>query len=217
MLITRPSVCVKSWTVDSRQSRVGHERNNDNNSARIVQQLTHKFISMCEKSPTSPSFKSALNYFNSLDRQEKSSAPPPILPRPKRHDDTEIPHRRPPNKPKVRQERLISKIYTSFEDRIKDLHYIEPFDRLAPDLQAKQIMKIFKKEISPYNTFEIPFDAMDSAFFRQSLAVAVPVGDRRRVGKSAVRTVNSYRLPGGQNNRIRWGRFLESFELEVSR
>lgn len=205
---------------------------------------------MCDESPTSPSFKSALNYFNSLERTQKSTASPitrqtkssiielnfklsptttsittethsKLIPRPKlnqenrivlhRNEDKKIVNRPTvPKKPKPKQftsqsccklvtsneEKLISKIYSSFMERIKDLHYFEPFDKLTPDAEAKQIMKIFKKEISPYNTFEIPFDAIDSDFFKQTLTFVPEVGgDVMKTISSAVRTTNQYQMP----------------------
>lgn len=47
-----------------------------------------------------------------------------------------------------------------------------PKELLTPDQEAKQILEAFNKEITPYNQFEVPVDALESEFFKETLSIA---------------------------------------------
>lgn len=65
---------------------------------------------------------------------------------------------------------------------------------LTPDIEAKQIIEAFKKEITPYNTFEIPVNALDSDFFKQTLNL-VPDITVSFSNNKPKRNSSFYRLP----------------------
>lgn len=65
---------------------------------------------------------------------------------------------------------------------------------LTPDVEAKQIIEAFEKEITPYNTFEIPVNALDSEFFKQTLNL-VPDITVSFSNNKPKRNSSFYRLP----------------------
>lgn len=48
------------------------------------------------------------------------------------------------------------------------------FARLTPDVEAQEIIRDFNKKISPYNTFKLPLNAVESDFFKQNIETLLP-------------------------------------------
>lgn len=77
----------------------------------------------------------------------------------------------------------------------------DPKDQMTPDIEAKKILEAFTREITPYNTFEIPVDALDSDFLKQTVTLANSEVDLsevevRRISNNSKRSSrSSYRLP----------------------
>ncbi|CAH0561513.1 unnamed protein product [Brassicogethes aeneus] len=143
----------------------------------------------------SPSFKNALSFFSTLEKQKVPPKRPPknielnlrvtvsdsdnkpCIPRVKlcckNMDNKAVsPVYNKPflPEPKVEKLDIVETIRNSLEARKSEI-YNDPHDKIPPDLEAKLIIENFKKEISPYNTFKIPFDALDSDFFKQTLDI----------------------------------------------
>ncbi|XP_060531788.1 protein sprint isoform X4 [Cylas formicarius] len=201
---------------------------------------------------TSPNFRSALQFFNSLDRSRHSPLIPrrnasnfevnlklivdnatvtsssynvkKFIPRAKlikvdefvknkfksisSQDYTKLPDgdvreqtgvkpKVPPRPSKLRlQPDVVQVVGNSSDNQLLD-GYRDPKDQLTPDIEAKQIFEAFKKEVSPYNTFEIPVDALDSDFFKQTLTIVGPTADTgKSIRTSSVKSQTStYRIP----------------------
>lgn len=111
-----------------------------------------------------------------------------------------IPPRIPPRPTSLN---LRSKISQSIEETPLINAYQDPKDQMTPDIEAKKILEAFTKEITPYNTFEIPVDAdaLDSDFLKQTLTLANSEVDLsevevRRISNNSKRSSRSpYRLP----------------------
>lgn len=78
----------------------------------------------------------------------------------------------------------------------------EPKELLTPDQEAKQILEAFNKEITPYNQFEVPVDALESEFFKETLSIANSSVDLSEVKPSSRvcsyisrSSISSYGLP----------------------
>lgn len=63
---------------------------------------------------------------------------------------------------------------------------------LPPDVEAKQILEKFRKEVSPYNTFTIPKDVIANEMFRPTFQMFPEV---RRSFRKIEREVKSYMKP----------------------
>lgn len=48
------------------------------------------------------------------------------------------------------------------------------FARLTPDVEAQKIIEDFNKKISPYNTFKLPLNAVESDFYKQNIETLLP-------------------------------------------
>lgn len=46
--------------------------------------------------------------------------------------------------------------------------------RLTPDVEAQKIIEDFNKKISPYNSFKLPLNAVQSEFYRQNIQTLLP-------------------------------------------
>lgn len=176
---------------------------------------------MSEELLVSPNFKNALQFFNTLEKINKPHQEPnsPIR---SRSDASEIAavqklipraklapkfntscsaSRKPAVPPRTKipqkstQDDLVQKIRRSLEVEYNAL--LDPLlnkdANLTPDIEAKKIVKDFKKKISPYNTFEIPFDALDSDFFKQTLELVPDVV--KNVPESRKVKPSVYRIP----------------------
>lgn len=78
----------------------------------------------------------------------------------------------------------------------------ESTELLTPDEEAKQILEAFNKEITPYNQFEVPVDALESEFFKETLSIANSSVDLSEVKPSSRvcsyisrSSISSYGLP----------------------
>lgn len=78
----------------------------------------------------------------------------------------------------------------------------ESKELLTPDEEAKQILEAFNKEITPYNQFEVPVDALESEFFKETLSIANSSVDLSEVKPSSRvcsyisrSSISSYGLP----------------------
>lgn len=63
---------------------------------------------------------------------------------------------------------------------------------LPPDIEAKQILEKFEKEVSPYNTFTIPKDVIANEVFKPTFQMFPEV---RESFKKIAREVKSYMRP----------------------
>lgn len=77
----------------------------------------------------------------------------------------------------------------------RDDGYDQPQDRLlTPDLEARQIIEDFTKQISPYDTFKIPVDVIDCEFFQQTMQFLPPM-HVERAAKKPWKLAGDYRKP----------------------
>ncbi|CAG9767020.1 unnamed protein product [Ceutorhynchus assimilis] len=125
--------------------------------------------------PQSPSsFRSALSFFNSLDRPKDR----PLIP--KKTFEVKLVIDGIP-KQLIPRARLIGKQDDTNKTIIRNIPaqdyqkpQIPPSNQgpLTPDMEAKQILEAFNKEINSFNFFEIPLDALESDFLKQTLSLA---------------------------------------------
>lgn len=116
---------------------------------------------------TSPSnVKSAVNFFNSLNRNHPT--PSKTISITKKNNKTT-------------------------PEKSRHITNIEILDQLTPDLEAKRIIEDFSKQVSPYNTFKLPLDAIDSDFFKETVHQFLP--DVISNQKKKIKRTGSYGKP----------------------
>ncbi|XP_066150243.1 protein sprint [Euwallacea fornicatus] len=218
---------------------------------------------MGEIPPSPSSFKSALSFFNSLDRPSSS----PLIPR-KRTSNFEvnlklvidnktvarksygrveeetvqqqlIPRAKLSKSPlKIKQEEGFQRleIISSSDEssnRLKFAPKVPPRPsvlkvkdnwglaqksatgtcQLTPDVEAKQIIEAFSKEIKPYNQFEVSEDALESDFFKQTLTLVSSKVNVSEVKYTKRSSRSSYGLP---DNIERNEAFLEPYLQDIN-